>query len=142
MLHSDRSSYAAGEPIQMSASLVYEGPRKSVTVSGSRLNAGLRYTQLDGSLDIETGSATVCEARMELTGLEPVTTEFTPFIGFENEPSTIDWYRAWSQSDFLWLPEGTWLIQAFTDFHIGRDCGDERVMLTEARVLTITGTSP
>jgi hypothetical protein len=141
-LDGDRSTHAAAEPIHMSAVLAYVGP-DDLILSGPTLAPGMRYTQLDGHLQMETGSALICNR----LSTEPImttslTTKLTPFVGFENEPSTIDWYRAWSESDFLWLPEGTWLVEAFADFHIGPDCGDERVMLTTARVLTITGTSP
>jgi hypothetical protein len=137
-LQADGESAVAGQPIGITATLAYAGPHNRVTLTGSPGDAiGFIYTQLDGPLVMEGGSATVCEGEWRLSKDRPIEHTAREFVGFDGDGPYTDWYHAWAQSDELWFPSGTWLIQAAANFHVGPDCAGDPVILIDSLIIEV-----
>jgi hypothetical protein len=116
-ISSAKSRYAAGEPIQVSATLTYTGPAPSVTISHALQTIGFG---VDGLLNgnVRPIWALSCGST-ELQRGEPLTVPFAKTGGTMTPDPSFD---AFMSDRLLRLPPGVWHVYAEAAFSEGR-CG-------------------
>ncbi|HSL34022.1 MAG TPA: hypothetical protein VK871_10270 [Candidatus Limnocylindrales bacterium] len=103
-----------GDPIDIDASLTWQGPAPRATVWGSGSGVvSFVLAQLDGDLSVG-GAMTADCASHEFERLVPVEIPFTKSGGFSADDPHADFYRAFYADPVLRLPAGRWRLTATT----------------------------
>jgi hypothetical protein len=111
--------YTEGEPIEASASLVYEkGPDVLVVGGPSDGIIGFYARQLDGPLEMGPGHR-LDRRDWPLERGRPMTVAFAKSVGFGLDDPNAAFYQAYIEDPLLRLPAGMWRIGALTAFDIG-----------------------
>lgn len=135
-LTSDKLEYAAGEPIEISAELMYDGPSPIALSGVFSLVNGFGIKQLDGPLTMGLGWDEPCMPH-EMRAYEPYTVPLQKSASWSPDDPNAAFYRDWASDPVLRLPAGTWLVTAYSDFTVGTGCSGERVELTGSVVLEV-----
>jgi hypothetical protein len=112
-LRSAQAKYAAGEPLDVGASLTYHGPRDTVSIchdGGGPILFGVREKVL-GGINLEPVSRLMF-GRSTLTRDVPVTMPFAKSGGFSGDEPAAASFRAFFADPVFRLPVGTWHIYA------------------------------
>ena len=128
---SAKSEYAAGEPIQVAATLTYTGPAASVRITHALQTIGFG---VDGFLNgnVEPIWAQSCGST-ELQRGEPLTVPFAK-TGASMTPDPA--FSAFMTDSILRLPLGVWHVYAVGAFSEG-DCGDPGRNIRAEVVITV-----
>jgi hypothetical protein len=120
VVRSPATRYASGQPTEVFAELVYQGPRNAETVYHAASPIGWQIVQLDGPARMDGAMAMPC---IETEMRNGVVTRY-PFQkgGSIEEGSPFD--EAWFGEPSLRLPAGRWRITATLMVSLG-DCGGE-----------------
>ncbi len=120
VVRSPADRYRAGQPIEVFAELVYQGPGDGKTVYHASSPIGWQIVQLDGPAVMGGGMDMPCLS----TNLAAGVPERYPFAkaGVVEDRPPFD--RAWFEEETLRLPAGRWRITASMDVSLG-DCGGE-----------------
>jgi len=136
-LTSENAEYAAGEPIEIQAELLYDGIEPTLTLSGvTTLVNGFGIEQLDGPLVMGPGWEVPC-LRHEIRSAEPLVFAYVKSAGWTQDDPNAQFYQEWMQDPQLRLPAGTWLVTAYSEFAVGSDCGGPQVTLEASIVVTV-----
>jgi hypothetical protein len=116
-----QASYVAGDPIDVEATLRYDGDGTTVISSAnSLLGFGLR--QLDGSLQMGPGFRMSCRTWT----IEPGQVESSQFVksgGYDDTGPLADFWRSYFEDPALRLPAGAYELSVTTSLG-GPDCTD------------------
>ena len=130
------SEYAAGEPVDISASVTYRGPAESVTVTGvGDLVNGFGIRQIDGPISIGPGWDEPC-VQDELENGVPQVEPYRKSGGWSPDDPLAELYQAFFDDPEFRLPAGTYIITAYSEFYAG-DCGGELVDLAASVVIRV-----
>lgn len=114
LLRIGSDSVDAGAPLDISATLTWEGPAPRATVWGSGSGVvSFVIQQLDGTITVG-GAMTADCAPHEFDRLRPVTIPFTKSGGYAEDDPNADFYRAFYADPVLRLPSGRWRVSAET----------------------------
>jgi hypothetical protein len=131
-------NWAAGEPIHISASVLYMEGRDKVTMVGQVVPAfGLE--QLDGSLEIPPPpTILMCPADHPVVFERNVAqdTEYHLLQGAGSEQYSA-YFNEYGYDDQFRLPAGTYRLYALLDFFVGDNCQGEQVTLQASTVITV-----
>lgn len=127
---SDR--YAAGQAMEVTAEILYQGPRNRETIFHAASPVGWRVEQLDGPAVMGGAMAEPCVA----TDLLPGSVKSYPFEkgGVVEDRPPFD--MAWFQDPALRLPAGRWRFTATMQVWLG-DCGGEEHRLETSIDVTV-----
>ena len=117
-LSPDASAYVTGQPIEISASLEYQGPEQAVTIGTSTEYVNFSVKQLDGWLETEPTSLLMCMNK-QLTSGPPDVVPFVKTGGYASDDPHADFYRRYFEDPELRLPPGTYRISAGLGFYVG-----------------------
>jgi hypothetical protein len=121
-LSAGAAQYAADDPIDIEAQLVYHGPEPTIDLSGGfSLVNGFGGEQLDGDLELGAGWELPCVPHQLQSG----------------EPLTVPFKTSASGDPRLQLPAGTWLVTAYSNFVVGTGCSGEPVHLQTSIVIAV-----
>ncbi len=134
-LTSDKRQYAAAEPIDIKAELLYEGP--PVELWGAGLLSGFAIEQLDGPLAMPPGPMIQPCVSLSLPAGEPYVVPFVKHTHWSDDDPNADFYREWLADPVVRLPAGTWLVTAYSDFLVGPDCRGDPVVMEASVVITV-----
>jgi hypothetical protein len=120
VVRSPATRYAAGQPIDVFAELVYQGPKNAETIYHAASPIGWQLVQLDGRARMGGAMAMPCIQTELQNG---VVTRY-PFEkgGAVEDGSPFD--EAWFAEPTVRLPAGRWRIMATLMVSLG-DCGGE-----------------
>jgi hypothetical protein len=133
----DRTHYVAGEQIDIDGTVALNGSPSQVGLSG--YFHGFSFTQLDGDLAMSTFHTLPCQATT-ISASEPK--RFAAINNMTGLDGDTEFYRTWRESPFLWLPAGTWRVNAYSRFSLGSDCGPEQIDLRVSIVLHVSHPEP
>jgi hypothetical protein len=125
----DRGVYRAGEPITVSASYTYLGPKGTEKVFHAEQAVGFRIEEIGGTRGMGGGMHEPCRFTDVVAG-QPVPVPFSKFGAISDVPGA-GFDRAWYEDPVLRLPAGSWRIVAYLDAWLG-ECGGERHALETA----------
>lgn len=109
-LESSGRTFVDGQPIEVRATLVYEGDAPEATVWGSGDGpVFFSLSQVDGPIVIGSAASDDCTNRVFARGV-PVPFPFVKSGGFSNDDPNAAFYRAFFADPQLRLPAGTWRI--------------------------------
>jgi len=114
-LRAGKSNYTPDEPIDVVASLLYDGDREAVEIrtdSSGPIMFGIRESVF-GAIDVGTWSLLMCESSV-LSADQPLLVPFSKGGGFDGEHPDAAKFREWLTDEELRLPEGTWHLYAVT----------------------------
>jgi hypothetical protein len=138
-LTSTNAEYQAGEPIEISASLLYSGPRQAISMSGLSGPPLFGFHQLDGDVRQTDGSGWTCQD-LELERDVPSTFPYRKSGVFipENFPDPDAEAAYWSDPE-LRLPPGIYRLFAsaggvIDGFCMGGD-GDQSTLSVRASII-------
>jgi hypothetical protein len=134
-LWTDRTSYTAGEPISIGATLTYIGPDDSVTLYHPDPMVTFDLVELGGSRSMGGAVRDVCAPTVVNKG-EPIQIPYTKSAAWTGEDPNATFYQAWIQDPLLHLPAGSWNVLVQGQFRLG-DCGQPLDIGTK---LTVTVT--
>lgn len=136
-LHVARTTFKAGEPIDISASLTYTGEEKSYTVWGSS-SAQVVFTLTDGkNFDVD-GASTSDLVPTEYKQGETVSYPFVKSGGYDsNDPNAAFWKSFYAEKE-LRLPAGTYLVTASCNFALTQDVLESRYDTSVYATITVT----
>ncbi len=121
--------WRAGQPIDVSIRLAYDGPGSEVTVHGSGSGLVLpSLRQLDGRLNMGAVGQADCVPYTLQRGQNEI--DFAHSIAFPGDDPDAAIYEAYSADPLLHLPAGTWRITAMAGFNEEQGCGGTRRKLT------------
>lgn len=132
VVRSPATRYAAGQPIDVVAELVYEGPKNAETIYHAASPVGWQIVQLDGSARMNGAMALPCIETELRNGV--VTRYALEKAGALEDGSPFD--EAWFREPGLRLPPGRWRVAATMDVSL-RDCGGERHTLATSIDLVV-----
>ncbi len=121
VVRSPADSYANGQPVEVLAELVYQGPKNRETIHHGGSPVGWEIVQLDGRASMAGAMDTPCLATDLAAG------EVRQYR-FEKSGSIDDagpFTRTWFEQDALTLPPGRWRFTGQLLIALG-DCGGER----------------
>ena len=132
VVRSPADRYGAGQPVEVFAELVYQGPKNRETIYHAASPIGWQIAQLDGPAVMGGMMAAPCLSTELTRGLA----KRYPFEkgGVVEDAPPFD--RAWFEDQALRLPSGRWRIAATMSASLG-DCGGEGHALEAAVVLAI-----
>ena len=133
VVRSPADRHPAGQPIDVFAELLYQGPRNGETIYHASSPIGWQIVQLDGPAVMGGGMDMPCLSTDLTTGI-PTRYPFQKAGAVEDRPP---FDRAWFEEDALRLPAGRWRVTATTSVSIG-DCGGEMHQL-EASIDLLVG---
>ena len=120
VVRSPATRYVPGQPIEVFAELVYEGPKNTETIFHAASPIGWQIVQLDGPARMDGAMADPC-VTTELRKDEPGRYPFQKG-GVVEAGSPFD--EAWFSDPSLRLPPGRWRFIATLNAYLG-DCGGE-----------------
>lgn len=134
-IRSEKSEYAPGEAIGVTATLAYHGPDEAVDIShdgGTEAppwptRFGIEEPVI-GDLVLSPFSDLVCGGST-LRRDSPEVAPFAKAGAFSGEGPLASAYQAYFKDPVLRLPAGTWHIYAVADFGIGHVCGEATIKL-------------
>jgi hypothetical protein len=104
----------AGAPIDISATLTWDGPAPRATVWGSGSGVvSFVIQQLDGTIAVGGAMTADCRAH-DFDRLVPVTIPFAKSGGYSEDDPNADFYRTFYADPVLRLPSGRWKVSAET----------------------------
>ena len=133
-----RAQYAAGEVIEVEASLLYDGDQPEVTVGGSNTLIGFGIEQVDGTLRMDPASDASCNLHTLAAGVDLVE-PFSKSGGYSDTDPDADFWREYFSDPSLQLPTGAWRIKAIATFGLD-ECRSSRSL--EASILVTVGAQP
>ena len=123
VMHVDRASYEASEPISAGAALTYVGPAPVIDARGSGSGPILfSIEQLDGPLDMGITATGDCATHPFVRDVAQ-TRQFVKSAAFDPEDPADAFWPAYLADPLLRLPAGKWRLTASVELAIG-DCGD------------------
>jgi hypothetical protein len=137
-LRSPRTSFPATEPLEIEATLVYDGTREEVRASGSSTGlVAISISQLDGTMQIGGLQLADC-APYSLRSGEAIDAPLQFSGGYGDDDPNIDFYRAFYEGGPPYhLPPGRWRVDASAGFFLGQCDPDQSVDLrTSIEILT------
>jgi hypothetical protein len=137
-LHGPRTAWAAGQPIELAATLTYVGPapQASVVGSGSGL-VSFSIEQIDGPFDLGGAGTADCQTRTMTRGQ----TEVVPYVksgGWTGEDPMAARFKAFFADPTLKLDAGTYKVTATLEAYVG-ECGGALHSLSTEVVLNVAG---
>lgn len=130
--------WAAGEPIAITAGLLFEGAQESVTLSGM-FKPRFGFEQLDGDLEVPPFPIILLCPPTDHT-LRSGVDDFTDFRvsqGAGNEQYG-EYFNEFGYDDRFRLPSGTYRLYASVFFNVGSDChGESSVQLQTSVVIRV-----
>lgn len=138
IITSARSQYEADEPVEVEASLVYDGDQGEATVGGANALIGFGIEQVDGTLRMEPAFDASCTPHTLSAGV-PVVEPFSKSGGFSDDDPDAGFWREWFSDPVPTLPAGTWRVKALASF--GLD-GCRSVRTLEASIVVHVGPEP
>ena len=138
-IDSPRTTWAAGEPIQVAATLTYIGAAPAADVRGSGSGVvGFRIEQLDGPFDLGGAWTADCAQHQMTRGIAtPV-----PFVksgGWSGEDPMAAKFQAFFTDPELKLDPGTYTVSADLLAYIDDCVAGAEHKLTTSLTLTVTG---
>jgi len=128
-LRAPHPRWRAGQPIDVSIRIAYDGPGSEVTVHGSGSGLVLpSLRQLDGRLNMGAVGQADCVPYTLQRGENEIA--FAHSIAFPGADPDAAIYEAYSADPLLHLPAGTWRITAGAGFNEEQGCGGTRRKLT------------
>lgn len=136
-----RAQWAADEPIQISASLTYDGPLDQLELWASR-SGPIHFAvfELDGDRVMAGGSTSEC-ARHSIAQGAPLVKPYAKSGGVSGEDPHDAFYREFLADPQFHLPRGRWEVIAYAAFAVG-DCHGERATMEVSLVLEIEDAPP
>lgn len=136
-LHVAQTTFKAGEPIDISASLTYTGGKKSYTVWGSS-SAQVVFTLTDGKNFGVDGASTSDLVPTEYKHGETVSYPFVKSGGYSsNDPDAAFWKSFYAEKE-LKLPPGTYLVTVSSNFALTQDVLVSRYDASVYATITVT----
>jgi hypothetical protein len=141
MLSAGRSTYAAGEPIDIEAALRYVGTSKE-TISGLAEFIVFSLDQVDGTIQTTPASRLMCGS----WDFEPGQTRIQPFTkmgSYDDDGPLATFFRSYFSDPVLRLPAGIFKITAGISFNPGIACPSQEALhhLSASIVITTVATS-
>ena len=136
-ISSPRQTWAAGEPIEVSAALSYLGPAATqVWGPGPGGHIGFDLVELNGRRKLQAAWHLACQSW--LMTRNPITTAFRKSGGWSADDPDVDWYEAFLADPEFRLPAGRWRVTATAPFSLGPDaCGGPSVDLRASVTLIV-----
>ncbi|MBA2314133.1 MAG: hypothetical protein H0V87_02000 [Chloroflexi bacterium] len=133
VVRSPADRHPTGQPIDVFAELLYQGPKNSETIFHASSPIFWQIVQLDGPAVMEGGMDMPCLS----TDLQAGAPKRYPFEKAGVVEDVPPFNRAWFEEDALRLPAGRWRFVATLSVSLG-DCGGEPHEL-EASVDLVVG---
>lgn len=133
VVRSPSSQHRAGQPIDVAAELIYQGPRNRETIYHAASPIGWRLQQVDGPAAMEGAMAMPCATTDVTAGA--VNRYAFQKGGAIGEAGPFD--AAWYSDPTLTLPPGRWRVIADMNVDLG-DCGGESHALQASIELVVT----
>lgn len=144
-LTSTKPRYANDEPIEITASLRYDGSGPSAQIAhaqgarGTALGFGIKEPVI-GDLVLSQGWDLSCE-HTTLNRDEPLTVRFQKSAGWSMDDPRATEYDRYVNDPVLRLGSGTWHTYVVAEFSIG-ECGGDRVELRTEIAITVHDSTP
>jgi hypothetical protein len=137
MLGGGSWDWVAGEPIDVSAYLLYQGPNDKVTLSGLVIPT-LGFEQLDGTLEVPPPPTILMCPAIDHVLRRGVAakTDFRVFESAGNEQYSA-YFDQYAYDEHFRLPAGTYRLYAGVQFSVGSSCQGESVQLRTSIVIHV-----
>lgn len=132
-----QTTYKAGEPINLSATLTYVGEEKSYTVWGSS-SAQVVFTLTDGKNFNMDGASTSDLVPTEFKQGEKVSYPFVKSGGFSSNEPDADFWKSFYAEKELKLPAGTYLVTASCNFSLTQEVLESSYDASVYTTITVT----
>lgn len=135
VITSPQATWAAGETIEVGASLNYLGGAPAVTLTGSGSGViGFSVEEMNGNRRMEAAWHDDCR-RYTIGPREPITSPYRKSGAFDAEEPNAPFYEAYFADPLFRLPNGAWKVTAIASFNTSPECGGDRTVLLQASVV-------
>ena len=125
VLRTSRSSWVAGEPIEVFAILRYAGGQRTEYWSSGGGPIAFGLQELGGSRHMDAIRDADCR-RFEMTAADPLTMAYRKSGGFDPGDENEAFYRSFFDDPVFRLPAGRWEVTADVDLYLPPGCGEGR----------------
>jgi hypothetical protein len=131
---SPRDSWAAGEPIEVTATLTYERPGSTTIIGPGAGPIAFGVRQLDGTR--EMGALMTADAVEHVVGPEPYVAEYRKSGGWDPGDENEEFYKEFFEDPEFRLPPGRWEVTARAWFRT-TEGGRRQLEMIAGLVLTV-----
>jgi hypothetical protein len=125
-LQSPRDIWEANKPIELVATLAYQGESEAVALAGSGSGLiGFSIKELTGQRAVMGAQTSDCRF-YQMQRLVPITTHYIKSGGITETDPDPAWIRSFLQDRLFRLPAGRWEVTAYSDF-FEQTCGMDQI---------------
>jgi hypothetical protein len=137
VIESPRATWRSGEPIELAASLTYNGPQSELPLHGSGAGPiAFMVEEVDGTRKMEATWRLDCAPHPIRRGV-PLAKVYAKSGGYTPDDPNVDFYRSFFDDPVFRLPPGRWRVTAIALFDPGETCTAHPIELTASVTLDI-----
>ena len=131
-----KTTFAAGEPIDGVARLLYAGPGTIGVAGPAGGLVNFSLLEIDGPRDVGSAQDAAC-APYTLDSASPLTAELRKSGGYSADDPNQDFAEAFLNDPVYRLPAGTWELEAFSEF-LAEGCTQPQMRLSAKIQIVVT----